>query len=386
MGHGMKKGLFVKGKVIKKALFCACFAMSMMMFTTSVNAQTRLYTSTSDKADNFEYYEGKVTSGVNIRIDAGADKDKVMVGGKGVSLAKGTIVTIIGSKNVGNKPWYKIRFTYGGKELEGFATSTYIQKTGVVITPTPTPTAEPTPEPTIAPEPTVSEVTVNPTIAPVVETEETAKSQGNDKMMQYVVIAIAVLTVAGGGIYLYLRKKDGGTKAVPASKKAANQKEVTLKSKEDHKLADSQSENSDNDLSLEVKKQQVGRVSKRDKILRQTNLKSEVYVIKSKEENAFKDLGLAATLEAIDLEEHIVDKQHNPVQQESLEKKALRDAINNLKQHDIILHKYFGKGEVYDNSDVRLIEVRFGSDARFLNKDQLVNKKLIHITNEKAKS
>ena len=51
--------------------------------------------------------------------------------------------------------------------------------------------------------------------------------------------------------------------------------------------------------------------------------------------------------------------------------------INKLKPHDLVVHKYFGKGEVYDNSDVKLLEVRFGSDVRFLNKESLISKHLL---------
>lgn len=378
--------MFVKRNGIKKVIFCACFSMSMMMFSTTVEAQTRLYTSTSDKREeaSFEYYEGKVTSGVNIRVDAGADKDKVMVDGKGVALSKGTIVTIIGSKKVGNKPWYKIRFIYGDKELEGFATSTYIQKTGVVITPTPmpTPTIEPTPEPTLEPELTPEAVMVNPTVAPVEETQTDSEIQGNKSVVKYIGYGIVLMAVAAGAIYFYLRKKNEGKQTLQESEKLEKQKEVAITSKRGNISVAGDTESSLEDIKLEV-----GRVSKRDRILRQTNLaghKSEVYVIKSNEDEESDKLGLAATLEAIDIKEYQANKQNSSIQQENSEKKALRTAINNLKQHDIIFHKFFGKGEVYDNSDVRLIEVRFGGDARFLNKEQLVNKKLIRITNEKA--
>lgn len=427
----MTKGLFIKRNGIKKILFCACFAMSTMMFSTTVVAQTLQYNSTTDKAEeeDFEYFEGKVTYGVNIRVDAGADKDKVMVDGKGVSLSKGTIVTIIGSKKVGSKPWYQIRFTYGDKELEGFATSTYIEKTGVVITPTPmpTPTPEPTPEPTIAPEPTPEPVTVNPTMAPTEETQTDKVTKESGNTVKYISVAIAIIAVAGGGIYFFLRRKKDGEQAVHVSEKVAKLKGIVISSKVDNKSEDKvkdqykdkdryqnrdqsrdqgrdqgrdkvivkdrdkdrdkdKEREKENEISLEDKKRQEGRISKRDKILRQIDAanKSEVYVIKSKADKEQKDLGLAVTLDVIDLEECVNDKEHNPTQQENTDKKSLRTAINGLKQHDIILHKFFGKGEVYDNSDVRLIEVRFGSDVRFLNKEQLVNKKLIQITNEKA--
>ena len=59
-----------------------------------------------------------------------------------------------------------------------------------------------------------------------------------------------------------------------------------------------------------------------------------------------------------------------------------RAAVDRLQQHDIINHKVYGEGEVYDNSDVKLMEVRFGNDVRFLNKDSIVAKKLIEIIDD----
>ena len=71
---------------------------------------------------------------------------------------------------------------------------------------------------------------------------------------------------------------------------------------------------------------------------------------------------------------------------ESDEKRALREAIERLQEHDIVYHTIYGEGEVYDNSDVKLIEVRFGNDMRFLKKDQLVAKRELKIIDEEDQS
>ena len=64
------------------------------------------------------------------------------------------------------------------------------------------------------------------------------------------------------------------------------------------------------------------------------------------------------------------------------DKRALRDAIERLQEHDIVYHTIYGEGEVYDNSDVKLIEVRFGNDMRFLKKDQLVARREHKVVDE----
>lgn len=380
----MKRGFLLKKRGLKKAVFCVCFTMSMMMFSTSVMAQTILYTSSSDKEkeEGFKYYEGKVTAGVNVRVGAGTDKEKVKVNGNGVTLTEGKKVLIIGTKKVGNKPWYKIRFTYDGQEVEGYATSSYISKTGEVITPTPlpTPTIEPTIEPTKAPEPTIA-LNGEETSNQDVEAKKAATQNGNKPMVYF---GIVLVTAAiGGGIYYALRKRDEyrGVKENQVSEKVARLKDIVIGTREENKEARKNSTSN-----MEKKKPEV-RVSKGDKVIRQADLitsKSDVYVINSNEIEAEEELELSTTLEESTFEDdNEYEQDISLLQQESIEKKELRIAINNLREHDIIIHKYFGKGEVYDNSDVRLIEVRFGGDTRFMNKEQLVNKKLIQVTNEK---
>jgi hypothetical protein len=246
-------------------------------------------------------------------------------------------------------------------------------------------------EPTMAPEPTktiVEKVTEVPTNTLGTETKnETTK---DDKTLVYGSIVVVVLAAIGGCVYLYLRKKDEyqDEQAVLVSEKVAKLKDIAIGTKEE-KI---ENERVKAHSHAEKKKPEV-RVSKGENVLRQADLitnKSDVYVIKSKEAKLKEELELAATLEAVDFDNDSnsdsVDQMDNTLlQQENVEKKALRLAISNLKEHDIVLHKYFGRGEVFDNSDVRLIEVRFGSDARFLNKEQLINKKLIQMTNEKKR-
>lgn len=57
----------------------------------------------------------------------------------------------------------------------------------------------------------------------------------------------------------------------------------------------------------------------------------------------------------------------------------LRDILDDLNVGRVIHHKIYGEGIVEDNSDSQIIQVRFGSDIRYLKKDKLVKKNLIKI-------
>ena len=60
------------------------------------------------------------------------------------------------------------------------------------------------------------------------------------------------------------------------------------------------------------------------------------------------------------------------------EKEILRDEIDGLRPGDIVYHEIFGKGVVFDNSDVKRIEIRFGTDIRFIDKAGCVAKRSMH--------
>lgn len=74
------------------------------------------------------YYEtGTVnTEGLNVRTGAGTNYARLTYNNKNVLLSKGTKVTILGQKKVGNVIWYKVRFSYGSATLEGYVSGDYI--------------------------------------------------------------------------------------------------------------------------------------------------------------------------------------------------------------------------------------------------------------------
>lgn len=56
---------------------------------------------------------------------------------------------------------------------------------------------------------------------------------------------------------------------------------------------------------------------------------------------------------------------------------ARRAHLDRLKEQEWIQHKLYGEGEVIDNSDAEIIQVRFGRDLRFLKKEKLARKDLV---------
>ena len=61
------------------------------------------------------------------------------------------------------------------------------------------------------------------------------------------------------------------------------------------------------------------------------------------------------------------------------EEMILRRKLDELKEQDVLVHRKRGVGEVIDNSDPNIIQVRFDRDLRFLKKDKLVKKNLVEL-------
>lgn len=61
------------------------------------------------------------------------------------------------------------------------------------------------------------------------------------------------------------------------------------------------------------------------------------------------------------------------------EEMILRRKLDELKEQDVLIHRKRGVGEVIDNSDPNIIQVRFDRDLCFLKKDKLVKKNLVRL-------
>ena len=399
-------------KQSKKLLFC--ISATLVLFgTTKVYANEQMFSNihvtttnetTQTNAPANGYYVGEATQAVNVREGAGVNHDKLMVDNKSVHLSKGTKVTILSEVLVGSKPWYQIQFTYEGQKLVGYATSSYINKTGEMITPTPSPTPTLTPTPTVEPTkvPEATDAPIKPSIVP--ESTSTNETKDNSPILFYIGGAVVLLAIVIG-VYVVLSRKQEVLEVEPneVSRKVDKLKNMVLINSvseddtainKDASIKDDMKDSIKESIKGSEKKRRLPeiKVSKGEKVIRQADLisdRSDVYVKKSEEELAVEETyttEFAAAAEVLEeLEEDIPLSEVFGSSKDIEEKIALRIAISKLREHDIVIHKYFGKGEVYDNSDVKLIEVRFGQDARFLNKEQLVNKKLLTVTNERRR-
>lgn len=269
---------------------------------------------------------GQTTSLVNVREGPGETVYAVkQYNGSNLQLQAGTQIIITEESDFNGKPWYHVIFYINGVELDGWITSSYAKVSGTV-TATPTPTPEVTETPTPTPEPTAT-----PTPEPTSTPKPTEGPKINDKSDLYklfwkVVIAVLVLGVVII-VLIYAYNKFMGAKG---RNDELNKKMKYLKS-----VAETPEEPG-----------KAVTTAKRPQVRIVDDGSGEV--TKSAEAENAPD-----------------------------ERAILRAKLDKLKQHDIVEHKFFGKGEVFDNSDVKLMEVRFGMDVRYLNKDSLAAKKLL---------
>lgn len=307
--------------------------------------------------DEEVFYRGIVTNTVNVRTGPGQEYDRVTEGEEQLQLSAQDEVVIIGEDVASTGiTWYQIRFMHGGKEVEGYATSSYIAKTDEIITPSPTP--EPTPTNTPVPTPTDIPAPTEPLLP--ADTGNT-NSPGRDRQIMLIIIVVLALSLLLVILFIVFRLKKTAKKTQEANdstRKVDNLKKLKL----EEKLA----KGGHRQVQIKAAHEEP-RVPDADRV---EAFAPDVTV----DMRDFSDAFVGAAERTEELKENM--------SKDAGEKKALREAIENLKEHDVVIHKFFGEGEVYDNSDVKLLEVRFGNDVRFLNKDSLVSKKLLEVCDE----
>lgn len=294
---------------------------------------------------------GRTTARVNVRYGPGDGLYDIIVhNDEKITLDSDKEVLIVDDEiyEASGNLWYNIIFQWKGEEISGWATSSYIK---VIATVTPTPTPSPTPEPatpTPSPEPTPSPtptaVPATPTPMPTID-----PSSGDFRFVWGMIAALVIIAIIAIAL-IYVKNKlvYSSARSQEMSQKMKRLKNINL------------AEDKEDILSTTM-------ITRRKR--------PEVRIVDENDEDREYDPELIDSLFGEELP--AVEKVRPEPTRESDEKRALRNEINKLKPHDMVLHKYFGKGEVYDNSDVKLLEVRFGSDVRFLNKDSLVSKRLL---------
>ena len=351
----MKKGMS------KKIIWAVCLGLLCFAFLNSANVVFAATEATFDyvEGEDLTAYKGVITTdGLNVRADAGTSNPIVQHEGANLLLYLNDEVAIVAEKMVNSDVWYEIRFTKGGTECTGFVHSAYVNKTADTVTPNPTPTPIPTSTPTPEPTPTT---TLEPTSAPAASVQVEKEEPSSLNKLLLILFVLLLLGLVLLVVFWQLRKRSLLAKA-----------------------SEETNDKIDNLRSAPLRKENpVPSMQRKDsmKYARHTETKEP-----SKEANdEIEELvgkERAKQVNAAIIEEYRKeDTNSDTVLEEAAEikraKEILKEEIDRMMPGDIVYHKYFGKGVVYDNSDIKVIEVRFGTDIRFLNKTSCANKKLL---------
>jgi len=327
----------------------------------------------TDVTPETEAYVGVVvdTDDLNVRTGCGTDYDRIMVNGEYVILYKGDKVAVVGTGlSKGGRTWYEVRWMEDGVKYHGYVSGTFLKVTEERANPLPTPTPEPTatPIPTPTPEPTIAP-TQAPTQTPA--PTEAPEEEGGFSILKGIGVVVLLLLVAAGGYVFFMMKKREAAGAETAEK-IDSLKNIQLKKGPENENG--------NPINVMRRRQEVAEDVK------------ETSAVRPQSRTYESDAAILARKEhARQLSEEIMEKSrfYDPSEEkkkedelkqlsESLkEKELLKEEIENLSPGDLVYHEYFGKGVVFDNSDVKRIEIRFGTDVRFVDKAACVAKKLM---------
>ena len=365
MGQKMQKKILQWLTVVGMGLYLlmACLGMPKVL----VYAATEPTYEYTNETSEIEAYVGTVvgTDSLNVRTGFGANYDKVQVNGSNVILMRGDRVAIMSSGNSsGGSLWYEVRWVKNDIEYHGYVSGKYVERSEERAMPIATPTPEPTPtlEPTPTPEPTP---TLEPTPTP--EPTQVPEEVSNSKWWEGVLLVILLLLLMVI-LYFIFRMKKRERVTAQATEKIDNLKNVQLR-----RQSESQKGQSVNVMRQKVELEENTSYDKENDYAREADM-------------------LARKEQARIVNEKIVEKSkvHDPIKDQEeerelkhlsetlKEKELLKDEIDRLRPGDIVYHELFGKGVVFDNSDVKRIEIRFGTDVRFIDKAGCVAKRSMH--------
>lgn len=309
-------------------------------------------------------YRGVVnTSGLNVRSGAGRENAIVQLDGKDVSLDAQDEVAILDQAVSSGQVWYKVSFQKNGAIVVGYVHSSYVELTVDIITPLPTPSPLPTLTPTPKPAtPTPTPLPATPTVAPQETPLEEDRNGG--------ITAIIVVVFIGAGILValwYLKKRNDDVKGNETSEKLDNLKNVQL----------SHAPLSPDGTPIPVmKRREVVTQAAEGEIRRgPVERQDEASLLADKERARLMNEEMIRRNRSGENEEE--EARLREIAAALKEKEILKEEIDRLRIGDMVYHEYFGKGIVRDNSDVKVIEISFGQDVRFLNKQSCAAKRLL---------
>ena len=352
------------GKQLKKVLYVAlCGSLLFAKGTYASAATEAVYEYDVERGDGSVYRGVVTTYGLNVRSGAGKDNPVVKIGDTGVTLDKEDEVAILDQAVSNGQVWYKVSFLREETIIVGYIHSSYVNLTVDVVEPLATPTPIPTPTPTPAPAtPTPIPVTATPTEAPQDENESGGGGGGIVAILVVVAIAAAALVALW-----YLKKRTEDVKGNETSEKLDNLKNISL----------SNAPLSADGTPIAVMKRREQVVQEPEDGVRRypRERQDEASLLADKERARLMNeemIRQSRTGENVEEEARLREIAAN-----LKEKEVLKEEIDRLHIGDMVYHEYFGKGIVRDNSDVKVIEISFGQDVRFLNKASCAAKRLL---------
>lgn len=352
-------------KQMKKVMYVLlCGSLLLANKTYASAAAEAVYEYDVERGESNVYRGVVTTHGLNVRTAAGKDNPKVVVEGKEVTLDKGDEVAILDQAESSRQIWYKVSFRRDDTIIIGYIHSSYVDTTSDVLDPLATPTPIPTPSPTPEPAtPTPVPATATPT--PAVEETPEEKGDGGGGLVALLVVA-AIAAGALVGLW-YLKKRNDDIKGSETSEKLDSLKNISL----------SKAPLSTDGTPIPVMK-------RRDPVEEELTEEPKRIPVERQDEASI----LADKERARLMNEEMIRQSRNGENEEEeahlreiaaslKEKEVLKEEIDRLRIGDMVYHEYFGKGIVRDNSDVKVIEISFGQDVRFLNKVSCAAKRLL---------
>ena len=333
------------GKQMKKVLYVVLCGSLLLAKGTSAEAATQATYEYDVERGESNVYRGIIdTDGLNVRTGAGKSNPKVKVNDKDVSLDEDDEVAILDQAVSDGQVWYKVSFMREETIIVGYVHSSYVDLTTDVVPPiaTPTPVPTPTPEPV----------------------DENEPGGGGGIIAILVVVAIAAGALVG---LWYLKKRNDDIKGSETSEKIDNLKNITLPN-----------------APLSADGTPIAVMKRREPVAQNPEEEVRRYPRERQDEASL----LADKERARLMNEEMIRQSRNgenAEEEERLreiaanlkEKEVLKEEIDRLHIGDMVYHEYFGKGIVRDNSDVKVIEISFGQDVRFLNKASCAAKRLL---------
>lgn len=333
-----------------KKYFLWCIVAVVIVMSTprqamAIKEPTYEYT---DETANIYAYVVDIIADIEVLDAPGYENNKVYYNGEQLVLKAGDRVAGMNSITTAyTELWYEVRWVEENVEFHGYIysgyrngkwTTKYAEMSSEaamnIPTPTPTPTNTPTPTPTNTPTP-------SPTPVPVQEKSEFP-------IIPFVVIIGVMVALAAAAYYYFVetRKQQTSTKSEDQIKRLKN----VL----------------DRDSVVEREKQLYENVAGGTKASNKETLGQGVYTVQSREEEGLTDPN--------DYEDDRLKK----IAQNVKEKEIIRRELEALDARDMVYHKYFGEGQVVDNSDVNNVEVKFVNHGiMYIDKEEAARKALM---------